>query len=70
MIQLWEKIDCPTLLMNAKQGFGHRTGQEGTLKYFRQGEVLDVDQAGHWLHHDQFDLYLAACSKFLARHAR
>ena len=70
MTQLWEKIDCPTLLMNAKQGFGHRTGQEGTLKYFRQGEVLDVDQAGHWLHHDQFDVYLAACSQFLARHAR
>ena len=70
MTQLWEKIDCPTLLMNAKQGFDHRTGQAGTLKHFKQGQVLDIDHAGHWLHHDQFDAYLAACSAFLAQHAK
>ncbi len=70
MVQLWEKIDCPTLLLNAKQGYGHRTGQGGTLKHFKQGQIIDVDNAGHWLHHDQFDEYLGICQQFLAEHAR
>ena len=70
MTQLWEKIACPTLLMNARQGFPHRTGQDNTLQFFKQGEILDIDQAGHWLHHDQFEQYIAACSAFLKQHAR
>lgn len=67
LTQLWGKIDCPTLLMNALQGFGHRTGQNDTLQHFRQGEVLNVDNAGHWLHHDQFETFIAASREFLSR---
>jgi pimeloyl-ACP methyl ester carboxylesterase len=55
MTHIWEQIDCPILLINAKQGFGHRTGQSGTLKHFRNAKLVDVDKAGHWVHHDQFD---------------
>lgn len=63
--QIWQKIDCPTLLLNAKQGFEHRTGQDDTLQYFRHGQVVDIDQAGHWLHHDQFDEFIAQAQNFL-----
>ncbi|MGE0622314.1 MAG: alpha/beta fold hydrolase [Pseudomonadales bacterium] len=64
---LWEEIDCPTLLLNAKQGFPHRTGQDGTLEHFRQGILVDIDDAGHWVHHDQLDAVVLATGKFLTQ---
>ncbi len=67
---LWEAIDCPTLLLNAKQGFGHRTGQNDTLKHFRHGELVDIDLSGHWVHHDQFDQFMERVGNFLATHAK
>ena len=70
MCALWENIDCPTLLLNAKQGFQHRTGQDDTLKHFRHGQVVDIDDAGHWLHHDQFETYISIVRDFLEANAR
>jgi pimeloyl-ACP methyl ester carboxylesterase len=67
--QLWEQISCPTLLLNAKQGMEHRTGQDDSLKHFKHGELIDIDNAGHWLHHDQFDEYIDITRAFLAKHA-
>jgi pimeloyl-ACP methyl ester carboxylesterase len=70
MARLWEKIECPTLLLNAKQGFEHRTGQDGSDKYFHHSESIDIDNAGHWLHHDQFDEFIETTSRFLDQHSR
>ena len=68
-IQLWEKITCPTLLLNARQGMEHRTGQDGSLKHFSKGLVMDVENAGHWLHHDQFDEFIGAVGAFFEENA-
>ena len=68
--QVHEAISCPTLLLNAKQGMEHRTGQDGSLKFFRHGTLIDIDEAGHWLHHDQFGQFIDATRAFLAEHAR
>jgi len=70
MALIWEQIECPTLLLNAKQGFGHRTGQNDTLKHFRRGQLIDIDNAGHWVHHDQFEEVMAILNKFLKENAR
>jgi hypothetical protein len=29
---------------------------------------MNVDQAGHWLHHDQFETYINATRSFLKKH--
>lgn len=63
---LWSAIDCRTLLLNARQGFGNRTGQDGSMVHFRHGREIVVDDAGHWLHHDQFDRFLEIAIAFLA----
>lgn len=63
--RLWEEIDCPTLLLNAKEGFPHRTGQGGTLEHFRRGTLVDIENAGHWVHHDQLDAVVLATRNFL-----
>jgi pimeloyl-ACP methyl ester carboxylesterase len=66
MIELWEQVNCPTLLMNARQGFEHRIGQDNTAGHFNSSAILNIDQAGHWLHHDQFDLFIQELKLFLA----
>lgn len=64
---IWEEIDCPTLVLNAREGFGHRTGQNGTMKHFRRGTLVDIADAGHWVHHDQLDEVVLATRNFLAQ---
>ena len=64
---IWEKIECPMLMINAKNGYGNRTGQGSSLKHFKGAEVVDVDNSGHWVHHDQFDVFMKLVREFLDR---
>ena len=32
---------------------------------FRNAEVIEFENAGHWLHHDQFDKFIATLKDFL-----
>jgi pimeloyl-ACP methyl ester carboxylesterase len=67
MIEIWQQITAPTLCLNATDGFGHRTGQDGTLTHFANGTLCDVDNAGHWVHHDQLETVVAEVDRFLRR---
>ena len=62
---IWQKIECPALLLNATEGMEHRTGQDGTLSFFNTAKLIEIDDAGHWLHHDQFDLFMNHVQAFL-----
>lgn len=64
-VALWERITCPTLIINARNGYSHRIGQDGTERHFRDVRVVDVDDAGHWLHHDQLERVAALSLGFL-----
>ncbi len=70
MAALWENIESPTLLLNGKQGFQYRIGQNDTLKHFKHVELHDIDDAGHWLHHDQFNAFIMLTQQFLRQNAR
>ncbi|MCP5180786.1 MAG: alpha/beta hydrolase [Pseudomonadales bacterium] len=52
-VAFWQAVECPTLILNAAQGYPHRIGHEGTEAHFRRHTMLNIDEAGHWLHHDQ-----------------
>lgn len=64
-VSLWQNIACPTLLLNADDGFDHRTGQNDTLRYFQSGQVRVVADAGHWTYHDQLDQVTELVEQFL-----
>ena len=66
MIELWESIQCPVLLLNAQSGLENRTGQDGTLMHFANAQLFDIADAGHWTHHDQPDAVVAHINAFLA----
>jgi len=65
IVELWQNIQAPTLLINADQGLEKRTGQDGTLAHFRQAELRIVEGAGHWTHHDQPESVSAMIKDFL-----
>ena len=53
MIALWERVNCPVLIINSRDGYPHRIGHEGTLRHFRNVKLEVLDDAGHWTHHDR-----------------
>ena len=65
MVALWQRIDCPVLILNSRQGYPHRIGQADTLRHFQHATLQEIDDAGHWTHHDQLDACLAAIGRFL-----
>jgi pimeloyl-ACP methyl ester carboxylesterase len=67
LVALWRRIACPVLLINGAEGFAHRIGQDGTVAYFRNAEMIDIPGAGHWAHHDRLGEVVDAVEGFLTR---
>ena len=63
--ELWGAITCPTLLVNGTESWATNPAQDGRLGYFKNASVLEVEKAGHWVHHDQLDLFLREVRSFL-----
>lgn len=63
--QLWGAITCPTLLLNGADSWVGNPIENGMIEPFRNAEVIEFENAGHWLHHDQFDKFIATLKDFL-----
>jgi len=64
ILSLYEDVACPTLLINAAEGYDHRVGQNSTLKYFANARLETIENAGHWTYHDQLDDVLGSIDRF------
>jgi pimeloyl-ACP methyl ester carboxylesterase len=62
---LWSRITCPTLLVYGNESFASNPLEDGRAEHFRNAEVVTFDKAGHWVHHDQFDGFMAKASAFI-----
>ena len=63
--KLWGEITCPTLLCYGEDSWASNPEEDGRIKYFNNAKVKNYKNAGHWLHHDQFDEFLADLRAFL-----
>ena len=63
---LWSRIACPTLLLYGKESRAGDPSADGRASLFRQVQVIGVEGAGHWLHHDRLDEFLTITREFLA----
>ncbi|MBC2666336.1 alpha/beta hydrolase [Novosphingobium flavum] len=63
--EVWAAIDCPSLLLWGRDSFFSSPDEDGRLACFRNAELKIYDDAGHWLHHDQFDRFMADIKAFL-----
>ena len=52
-IEIWKQISCPVLVVNADMGLSHRVGHNDTLRYFQDARLEVLENATHWIFHDQ-----------------
>ncbi|NOT56957.1 MAG: alpha/beta hydrolase [Deltaproteobacteria bacterium] len=62
---IWGRITCPTLLFRGMESWASDPDKDGRAKAFQQVKVVNVPSAGHWVHHDQLDIFLRAVQEFL-----
>ncbi len=62
---LWAAITCPTLLMYGEDSWASNPEKDGRAKHFNTARVVSFKGAGHWVHHDQFDAFMAELRGFL-----
>ncbi len=62
---LWGAITCPTLLLYGAKSWASNPEGDGRLARFNTAHVVEIPDAGHWLHHDQFDAFMADLGQFL-----
>ena len=55
----------PTLLVYGKESWASNPLEDGRARHFAHGEVITVENAGHWVHHDQLDAFLGRVRIFL-----
>ena len=65
LAQLWQRITCPTLLMVGKNSWASNPAEDGRAENFSNAKVIAYDDAGHWLHHDRFEEFVADLKNFL-----
>ncbi|WGM39341.1 alpha/beta hydrolase [Caulobacter sp. NIBR1757] len=62
---VWAEITCPTLLCVGEDSWASNPAKDGRATHFRDAKVVSFENAGHWLHHDQLDRFLAEVTAFL-----
>jgi pimeloyl-ACP methyl ester carboxylesterase len=62
---LWQAIECPILLLYGADSFASNPERDGRMRHFRTARLIEYENAGHWLHHDQFDRFMGDVRGFL-----
>jgi pimeloyl-ACP methyl ester carboxylesterase len=63
--QIWEKITTPVLLIRGTESWASDPVADGRIKHFKDARLVNIEGAGHWSHHDRFDVFMDAVEKFL-----
>ena len=66
-VALYGRIDCPTLLIHGTESWASNPEEDGRVKPFKDVQVAGIENAGHWAHHDQLNVFLTIVRDFLAR---
>jgi pimeloyl-ACP methyl ester carboxylesterase len=62
---LWQRIICPTMLVRGTASGRPDPGTNGWIQYFSNATTAEVDDAGHWVHHDFPEKSIALIREFL-----
>ncbi len=63
---LYKRISCPTLLIRGTESWATDPEKDGRAKTFQDVQVASIEDAGHWVHHDQLDIFITLVKDFLA----
>jgi pimeloyl-ACP methyl ester carboxylesterase len=65
MRALWQRITCPVLLVRGADSWAGDPVADGRMAVFQDARSVTIPKAGHWVHHDQLDAFLATLRAFL-----
>ena len=65
LLNIWQSITCPMLLLYGEKSWASNPEKDGRIEHFPTAKVIEYENAGHWLHHDQFDRFMADVRAFL-----
>ena len=65
LLAIWQSITCPMLMMYGADSWASNPEKDGRAAHFASAKVVEYENAGHWLHHDQFDRFMAEVKAFL-----
>jgi pimeloyl-ACP methyl ester carboxylesterase len=64
--EMLSRIECPTLLFWGRQSWAQDPEIDGRATVIPNSRLVKVDHAGHWVHHDQLEVFLQETKRFLA----
>ncbi len=62
---LYKRISSPTLLIRGTESWATDPEKDGRAKNFQNVQVASIENAGHWVHHDQLDIFIKLVKGFL-----
>jgi len=63
--EIWNAIECPVWLIHGANSWAHHPEKDGRAAHFKNARVTSYEGAGHWVHHDRFESFLADLQAFL-----
>lgn len=65
LAHFWREITAPTLICWGPQSWTTNPATDGRSLHFPDHKNETFENAGHWIHHDQLDAFVAALNDFL-----
>jgi pimeloyl-ACP methyl ester carboxylesterase len=62
--EIWNQIQCPVLLFRGLDGWTEDPYIAGRINAIANHRLVNVPNAGHWLHHDQPDFFIRETRDF------
>lgn len=63
--ELWQRIEAPLLLISGSESWLGASNHD-PAEPFQNARHVTIEDAGHWVHHDQLEEFLTVTSEFLA----
>ena len=62
---IWTQITCPVLLLRGTESWASDPEKDGRAEAFKDYTFFNIENAGHWVHHDQLATFLKLVREFL-----
>jgi len=63
--RLWSRIACPVQLVRGTQSWAQNPVTDGRAAHIPDHRYVEVEGAGHWVHHDRFEVFMGHLGEFL-----
>ncbi|HWA03944.1 MAG TPA: alpha/beta hydrolase [Rhizomicrobium sp.] len=63
--EVWENIAAPVLLIRGTESWASDPVADGRIRHFKNARLVNIEGAGHWSHHDRFDVFMETVESFL-----